>query len=180
MKLILFFCALSVLQANVIGLVEPGEHPNYDVQLPPVLDNLTGVTLEELLKQNPQNSFAFTSQTDSGPRNLIGYFGQPWDMVIWTTPYVAWEPPPVDEILPIVIPPPPCEVTHTCPPPTGCEATHTCPPLSCEVTHTCPPPSCEITHTCPPTEPETPVNVPEPNMLYLLPTALLALYLRRR
>lgn len=75
--------------ANSPGLVEPGEHPNYTVQLPlSGLTNNTGLMLQDLLKQNPQYVFAFTNQTQTGPRNLVGYFDPvlPATTGIWTTP----------------------------------------------------------------------------------------------
>lgn len=154
---------LSNLSPDVVGLVEPGEHPNYDVQLPGTLTNNTGITLGELLIQNPQNIFAFTTETLSGPRKLVGYFDPvlPATQVTWTTPYV-WEPP--------------TEYSSS--------ATLSPPPISCEVTHTCPPPPCPPGCECgphnPPPPPPTPV--PEPgqwrNMLLSLAGLLFVGYLK--
>lgn len=186
-------CGVLCMHAGTFGLVVPGLHPNYTVQLPPDQSNSTGISLEDLLEQNPQNLFAFTSQTDSGPRNLIGYFDPvlPALQGIWTTPYVIWVA--SEEPEPIIIPPPPppppppgCEVTGTCPPPPpppGCEVLGICPPPpcvhdchppppGCEVTGTCPPPpGCEVTGTCPP--PPPPTEVPEPQMWVLMVAGML-------
>lgn len=152
-------------QADIIGHVVPDDHPNYKAQLPPDLNNNTGISLSNLLIENPQNSFAFTSQTDSGPRNLIGYFDPilPALQVIWTTPYVMWVAP--EEPEPIIIPPPP-----PLPPPPGCEVTGTCPPLF-------PPLGCEVIGTCPPLPPPPPpTEVPEPQMWALMVAGILLIY----
>lgn len=94
MILILGFLCGLVAHAGVIGTIVLEEHPNYTVQLPPDESNTTGILPEDLLKQNPQYLFSFTSYTDSGPRSLIGYFDPlPATQVIWTTPYVRWEAP---------------------------------------------------------------------------------------
>lgn len=186
-KLVLVVLVAYSMQAGTIGLVVPGIHPNYAVQLPPNSTNSTGIELSNLLIQNPQNVFAFTSQTDSGPRNLVGYFDPvlPALQVIWTTPYVAWvlrDEPNFERF----IPPPPtgCEVTGTCPPPPpGCEATHSClpPPPPPVCLHDCHPPpvGCEVTNTCPP--PPPPTQVPESNnALYILAGIACIAALRRR
>ncbi len=160
--------ALS-LRAGPIGLVKPGQHPNYTVQLPQDLNNLTGITLEELLQQNPQYQFGFTSMTDTGPRNLVGYFDPvlPATWVIWTTPNL-WQPPKEEPNFERLIPSPTgCEVTGTCPPP---------PPPGCEVTHSCPPPVCvyDCHHPVPP-----PTEVPEPNVFIFVSMGLILICLRQ-
>lgn len=192
--LVLFACSM---QAGTIGLVTPGDHPNYAAQLPSDLTNNTGISLNNLLVQNPQNSFAFISQTDSGPRNLIGIFSPilPALQVVLTTPYVAWvrlDEPNFERF----IPPPPtgCEVTGTCPPPPpppGCEVTHSCPPPppvclhdchplppNCEVTGTCPPPVC--VHDCDPPPPPPPTEVPEPKGAVLVLAGIAGIAALRR
>ncbi len=173
--LMVLMCALCV-HAGTIGLVVPGDHPNYTVQLPPDQSNNTGIALSNLLTQNPQSIFGFTSQTDSGPRNLIGYFDPilPALQVIWTTPYVAWvlrDEPNFERFVP---PPPPtgCEVTGTCPPPPpppGCEATHSCPP---------PPPPPVCLHDCHP--PPPPTQVPESKNAVLIIAGLAGIAALRR
>lgn len=184
---VLVLLALSA-RAGTIGLVTPGDHPNYAAQLPPNQSNNTGISLSNLLIQNPQNAFAFTSETDSGPRNLIGYFDPvlPALQVIWTTPY-TWEPPPeslyVESVIPPPPPPPGCEVTGTCPPPPGCEVTHSCPPPPPPVClHDCHPPpppgGCEVTGTCPP--PPPPTEVPEPRDFVLVGAGLIGIAALRR
>lgn len=179
----MFACCI---QAATIGLVVPGAHPNYTAQLPPNLVNNTGISLSNLLIQNPQNSFAFTSETDSGPRNLIGYFDPvlPALQVIWTTPRIEWVMPEEPESIFVPPPPPPpsCEATGTCPPPPGCEVTHSCPPPPVCL-HDChpPPPSCEVTGTCPPPvcvhdcEPPPPVEIPEPMSFVLIAAGLVGI-----
>lgn len=186
--LVLFACSM---QAGTIGLVVPGDHPNYAAQLPPNSTNSTGIALSNLLTQNPQSIFGFTSQTDSGPRNLIGYFDPvlPALQVVWTTPYVAWVPldePNFERFIPPPPPPPNCELTGTCPPPPppppGCEVTHSCPPPPPPVClHDCHPPpppgGCEVTGTCPP--PPPPTEVPEPKQFPLVCAGLLTLVFLR-
>ncbi len=187
------------LQAETIGLVELGQHPNYSVQLPPKLDNFTGVTLSELLKQNPQNLFAFTSETDSGPRNLVGYFTpEPWVTVIWTTRNIGsiqkeqefeWFVP----VLPVIPLPVGCEVTYTClpihppvvppvNPPTSCKMTQSCPPVHPPVIPPVYPPVC--LHDCYvlPDHPRPPpdTSVPEPTTLVLIGLGLIGVATLRK
>jgi len=114
----LVFFGCTCLMANPIfsisntlddGHVKPGGNPNWNVQLPLDPRNGTGIPLQNLLQQNPQNLFAFTTQTDSGPRDLIGYFTpDPWVTVVWTTPDTGWrvDVPEADFNRPSVRPPP--------------------------------------------------------------------------
>lgn len=169
--LVVFVVGTLYLHAGIIGLVVPEDHPNYMVQLPPDLNNNTGISLSNLLIENPQNIFAFTSQTDSGPRNLIGYFDPvlPALQVIWTTPYVAWvlqDEPNFERFIPLP-PTPGCEVTHLCPPPPPPVCVHDCHP---------PPPSCEVTGTCP----SPPVEIPEPMSFVLIAAGLVGIAALRR
>lgn len=62
------------------GPITPGMHPNYNVQLPVNLSNLTGISINSLENQFPQNWFAFSGV-------LIGYFDNvlPGTQAIWTT-----------------------------------------------------------------------------------------------
>jgi hypothetical protein len=164
---IMFFgvFACCCIHAGTIGLVVPGAHSNYTAQLPPNLVNNTGISLSNLLIQNPQNNFAFTSETDSGPRNLIGYFDPvlPALQAIWTTqatsPYIAPEepervygPPIGPPVIPPVHPPhPPC---------VGCGE----------------PPVCY--HECHPHPP--PTEVPEPMSFVLMGAGLVGIAALRR
>jgi hypothetical protein len=148
-SLMMVLLALSVRAGTIVGLVVPGVNPNYTVQLPLDQSNNTGISLDNLLIQNPQNIFAFTSQTNSGPRNLIGYFDPvlPALQVIWTTPYLAWVLPDEPNFERFIPPPPTgCGVTGTCPPPPPPVCLHDChqPPGGCGVTGTCPPPPTQV------------------------------------
>lgn len=172
MRLVFLLVLSAALQAGpllpdqgIVGLVEPGEHNNW--LLPSDLSNLTGITLQELLKQNPQNLFAFTAQTNSGPRNLIGYFPfAPWEDPTWTTPRVEWIPkdePNFERFVPPVIPPvvPPPVCTHNCGP---------IPPVQ--------PPNCVIDGTCHPHHPGH--EVPEPTTFVLIGSGCIAMALFRK
>jgi len=177
MRLVFLLVLSAAMQAGpllpdqgIVGLIEPGEHNNW--LLPSDLSNLTGITLQELLKQNPQNLFAFTAQTNSGPRNLIGHFPfAPWDAPTWTTPHVEWIPkdePNFERFVPPVISPivPPVQPPVHPSPCVGCEPVH---PPNCSVDGTCHP-----HHPVPPDEPHHPGHeVPEPEAFYLIPIGLL-------
>lgn len=184
-KFLIVLVLACSLQAGTIGFVEPGQHPNYSVQLPPELNNFTGISLGELLTQNPQNSFAFTNMTDSGPRDLIGYFDPvlPGLQVIWTTLAVEWKRSEPEPSALIILPPPGCEVTHTCPPigpPVVPPCLYNCGPIVppiCE--HDCHPPTCleNCNPVTPPVHPPhepPPAEVPEPASRDTLGVSLLA------
>jgi len=174
------------LRAETIGLVELGQHPNYSVQLPPNLSNFTGITLSEILKQNPQNLFAFTAETDSGPRNLVGYFTpEPWVTVIWTTRNIGSvqkEEENFEQLFerPVVPPLVGCEVTHTCLPSNRPVVPPVNPPTSCKMTQSClpvQPPIC--LHDCHPVEPPD-TQVPEPVTFILMGIGLIGIATLRK
>lgn len=189
------FTNLNGFDQGTIGLVELGEHNNF--LLPPDQQNLTGITLQELLVQNPQNLFAFTAQTETGPRNLVGYFDWllPAVAPIWTTPYVAWTapeepesawvaPPPIDPPSCVVncgpVNPPPCTVN--CGPIIPPVCTENCGPVNPPVcTHNCGPiipPTC--VYDCGPGEEPPITGVPEPMTFALIGAGLIAIAALRR
>lgn len=99
------------LQAGPLGLVEPGQHPNYDAQIPgQMFSNLApSVPLEVLLKENPQYYFGFR-KNESGAE-LFAYFDPvlPSTQVIVTTKalgLVLKEEPNFERFVPLIVVPP--------------------------------------------------------------------------
>lgn len=180
-KFILIATALALsLQAGTIGLVEPGENPNYDVQIPGAMFiNLApAVPLEVLLGENPQYYFAFW-RNESGAE-LFAYFDPvlPSTQVIVTTQATPWllrDEPNFERFAPpIVVPPvepPPC--THNCSP--VVPPVH--PPSSCVDNGTCHLPVCLL--DCGPAHPPPGSDVPEPSTFLTLTAGAVLIALHR-
>lgn len=87
-----FASATPVLDWQTPALVTPGLHENFDVALPADLTNQSGLTLDELTAQFPQNAFAFNG-------HLVGYFdpNRPAAIPHWTVKAQSEEPMPTPE-----------------------------------------------------------------------------------